>query len=104
RPAGGKPGSSSSVDRAHTALHGYPRAACIECGITISENETFTALLKRLRESHPRLRDLGPRPDNTMKVLECLALLRMRSTRCGMTQALHIPTTSCCHRQRRCLS
>jgi hypothetical protein len=72
RASGGAP---SSVDRAHTALHGYLRAACSECGLTISETETLTTLLKRLRESHPNLRDLGPRPDDMMRVLRALSTI-----------------------------
>ena len=72
RASGGAP---SSVDRAHTALHGYLRAACSEVGLTISETETLTVLLKRLRESHPNLRDLGPRPDDMMRVLRALSAI-----------------------------
>jgi hypothetical protein len=70
RASGGAP---SSVDRAHTALHGHLRLACRECGLTVSETDTLTTLLKRLRESHPNLRDLGPRPDDMMRVLRALS-------------------------------
>ena len=54
-------GPESAVDRVHTALHGHLRFLCEEAHITFDREDTMVGLLKKLRNEHPRLRDLGTR-------------------------------------------
>ena len=63
----------SAVDRVHTALHGYLRAACKEEGIAYDADDGMAKLLKFLRQQHPSLRDLGPRPQNSERILQSFA-------------------------------
>lgn len=65
-------GPSSAVDRVHTALHGYLHAVCDGAGIASDEKSTTTALLKLLRRSHPKLRDMGVRTSDIERVLNNL--------------------------------
>jgi len=54
-------GPESAVDRVHTALHGHLGFLCDEAHIVYDREDTMVGLLKKLRQEHPRLRDLGPR-------------------------------------------
>ena len=52
-------GPESAVDRVHTALHGHLRFLCDEAHIAYEREDTMVGLLKKLRQDHPRLQDLG---------------------------------------------
>jgi len=62
-------GPTSAVDRVHTALHGHLRFLCDEAGIDYDRDDTMVALLKKLRQQHPRLSDLGARAQDIEAVL-----------------------------------
>ncbi len=62
-------GPTSAVDRVHTALHGHLRYLCHEAQITYDREDPMTALLKKLRREHPKLKNLGPRANDIEKVL-----------------------------------
>lgn len=59
----------NAVDRVHTMLHGYLRAALEDAGISYEKDASTTSLLKLLHKSHPKLRDLGPRREAVERVL-----------------------------------
>jgi len=65
-------GATSAVDRVHTALHGYLRHLCEEIGEAMPEEATIPNLLTRLRQKHPRLQEVGPRPQEITSVLRSL--------------------------------
>ncbi|PMQ03249.1 hypothetical protein DyAD56_21230 [Dyella sp. AD56] len=80
-------GGVAGVDRAHTALHGYLRAVCLEAGLTFAEDADITALFKQIWQQHPAMQDHGPRGDDVARVgkamaamLDALNPLRNRAT------------------------
>lgn len=66
-------GPVSTVDRLHTALHGYFRSLCTENGIAVAEEASLTALFKALRTAHPLLKDLGSYDKDLVRVLHGFA-------------------------------
>jgi hypothetical protein len=66
-------GATSSVDRIHTALHGFLIAACEQQGIAYSSDPSLPKLFKLLREKHPGLSDMGPRSNDVARTLGSLA-------------------------------
>lgn len=52
-------GSTSGVDRAHTAFHGYLRALCADAGISVPADADITRLYRELRNQHPSLIPTG---------------------------------------------
>jgi hypothetical protein len=68
-------GASSAVDRVHTALHGYLKAALQRRKIEVPFDSSIMNLLRLLRESEPSLRDLGNRGDEVSKVLKALSTI-----------------------------
>lgn len=66
-------GPSSAVDRVHTALHGHLCALCDAAGISTGDNPSMTALMKALRENHPRLQASGPYADGLSKVVYAMS-------------------------------
>lgn len=66
-------GATSSVDRIHTALHGYLIVACENSGIQHSPDSSITKLYKLLRKQHPALDNLGPRSDDIHRILTSMA-------------------------------
>ena len=62
-------GPTSAVDRVHTTLHGHLQYLCAAAGIQFQREDTTVALLKKLRQSHPKLQDLGPRGKDVETVL-----------------------------------
>lgn len=84
----GSAGASSALDRVHTALHGYLRAACDAAGIEFrADDPSTTALFSQLRKEHPRLQPSGPRAQDieTMQralatVVDVLSPIRNRAT------------------------
>jgi hypothetical protein len=65
-----KGGATSAVDRVHTSLHGHLRFLCDEAGIPYGREDMMVALLKKLRQAHPKLQDLGPRANDIDTVLK----------------------------------
>lgn len=66
-------GPTHAVDRIHTALHAYLKAACHSLGLEASPGATITNLFKLLRAEHPNLRDLGSQSDTMTNVLRSLS-------------------------------
>jgi hypothetical protein len=65
-----KGGPTNAVDRVHTSLQGHLQYLCDGAEIAYDKkNDPTTALLRKLRREHPRLRDLGPRSQDIEKVL-----------------------------------
>jgi hypothetical protein len=66
-------GPTSAVDRVHTALHGWMKAACLDAAIPLGTdpniNETFSAL----RDHHPRLNSADARASEAVKILRALS-------------------------------
>lgn len=65
-------GAVASVDRTHTALHGYLRACCKRLGIDVKETATATALIASLREDGRLLPDTPHHREQVVKVLRSL--------------------------------
>ena len=68
-------GAASGVDRVHTALHGYLKAVCQDCGLTVSDDVSLTAIFKQLQDTHPAFGDLGPRTDDIVRVLRAFGTI-----------------------------
>jgi hypothetical protein len=60
------------MDRVHTALHGYLKAACLTESIELPPDASMTDLFKLLKQQHSRLRDLGSQQESIVKVLKAL--------------------------------
>ncbi|MGH3431079.1 MAG: abortive infection family protein [Mycobacteriales bacterium] len=65
----GTTGAATAIDRVHTAMHGYLIGQCDAVGIERLGDDSMPKLLRRLRAEHPGLFDLGPRPEETARVL-----------------------------------
>lgn len=65
-------GPTSAVDRVHTALHGYLKAACVDAGIEIAKQPSILDLFKRLKQDHPQLQSLGAHQGPIVQVLRSL--------------------------------
>lgn len=63
----------SGVDRIHTALYGYLRAACDVENITYARDDSMTKLFKLLRQHHPALQNLGTRSQDIERILQSSA-------------------------------
>lgn len=68
-------GSTSGVDRVHTALHGYLHQICKDAGIEVAESASLTVLFRALRSEHPSLEPSGPRSEDVTRVLRALATI-----------------------------
>jgi hypothetical protein len=68
-------GPSSAVDRVHTALHGYLKAACSNCGVAWQDGATINQLFKSLRQGHPAFAANGPHAETTTKIHNSLSSL-----------------------------
>jgi hypothetical protein len=68
-------GPGSAVDRVHTALHGYLKAACSNAGVAWQDGATITHLFKALRQSHPAFAASGPHAETTTKIHNSLSSL-----------------------------
>jgi hypothetical protein len=68
-------GATSSVDRIHTALHGYLRALCQGAVFHVTEDASLPELFKQIRERHPAFKDLGPRAEDILRVLRALGAI-----------------------------
>ncbi len=68
-------GSTSGVDRVHTALHGYLKATCDNANIIYVNESSTTDLLKLLRQQHPALTNLGPQSNELERILRALSTI-----------------------------
>lgn len=66
-------GPISCVDRVHTALHGYFRSLCAEAGVTGAEEDSLTALFKKLRSEHPAFKNFGPQDRDLVRIVTSLS-------------------------------
>jgi len=66
-------GPVSAVDRVHTALHGWLKAACADAGIPLGTDPSITEVFSTLREKHPKLRATGNGAEEITKVLRALS-------------------------------
>ena len=63
----------SALDRVHTALHAYLKAACARCDIQAPEQASMTSLLKLLRQQHPCLSTAGQHEEAATRILQSLS-------------------------------
>lgn len=68
-------GAVSGLDRVHTAIHGFLRAACAKQPIVVSDDASLTTLFKLLREQHPSLRAAGSHSAAIERVLRAMATI-----------------------------
>lgn len=68
-------GATSAVDRVHTGMHGFLKAACGEAGIQFEDEATPNQLLKLLLDAHPALQDLGPRGQEVRRMVRTSAAI-----------------------------
>jgi hypothetical protein len=68
-------GATSSVDRIHTALHGYLRALCDDSFIVYEDGSTMAALFKKLRSEHPAFKEAGPRAQDINHVMRAMCAI-----------------------------
>ena len=66
-------GATSAVDRVHTGLHAFLKAACDQAPIAYPNDPTANQLLKLLLEHHPNLADLGPRSEEIRRMIRTSA-------------------------------
>lgn len=66
-------GAPSTIDRLHTAMHGYLKSVCQDAGIELDKGETLTQAFKKLRAEHPALQSLGPHDGEIAKILQPFA-------------------------------
>ena len=62
-------GQTSAVDRVHTGLHAFLKAACDESDIDYPNEPVANQLLKALIEKHPTLIELGPRSEDIRRMV-----------------------------------
>lgn len=66
-------GPTSAVDRVHTGLHAFLKAACELSSIQQPNKPTANQLLKLIIEQHPNLQNLGPRTDDIRRMIRASA-------------------------------
>ena len=66
-------GATSAVDRVHTGLHAFLKAACDRSSINYPSNPSANQLLKLLLKHHPALNDLGPRTEDIRRMIRSSA-------------------------------
>lgn len=66
-------GPKNAVDRAHTALHAYLKAACEKKGIVLASDPSITNLFKVLREQFPEFKEVVNHDAEAKRVLGSLA-------------------------------
>ena len=88
-------GPTSAVDRVHTGLQDFLKAACDEEGIAYPSDPSATQLLKALLEHHSALSDLGPRTEDLKRIIrtsgsivDSLGTLRNRASLAHPNQEL----------------
>jgi hypothetical protein len=68
-------GAPSSVDRIHTAFHGYLRAIATKAGLSVPPDAGATQLFKAIRAEHPALRAAGPRASDIDRIIFSMAAI-----------------------------
>ncbi len=68
-------GAASGLDRLHTAIHGFLRAACTKQSVEVPPDAGLTALFKLLREQHPSFRPSGSQSADIDRVLRTIATI-----------------------------
>ena len=88
-------GPTSAVDRIHTGLHAFLKAACDGVGIQYDREANANRLLKLLLENHENLQDLGPRTEDIRRmirtsasIVDTLGTLRNQASRAHPTEEL----------------
>jgi len=66
-------GPTSAVDRVHTGLHAFLKAACDQASIKYSSDPTANQLLKLMLDQHPSLQDLGTRTEEIRRMIRTSA-------------------------------
>lgn len=90
--------SSSAIDRAHTALHGYLIQLCIDIQVEQSSDLTASKAFKLLRKHHPALQPSGHKSEEVTRVLNSFAAsidafstLRNNASLAHVNELLDIP-------------
>lgn len=90
--------SSSAIDRAHTALHGYLVQLCTDSQISLPSDPTASKAFKELRQFHPALQPSGHRADEVTRVLNSFAAsidafstLRNKASLAHVNELLDVP-------------
>lgn len=90
--------SSSAIDRAHTALHGYLVQLCTDNKIEIPNEPTASKAFKQLRQFHPALIASGHKAEEVTRVLNSFAAsidafstLRNKASLAHANELLDIP-------------
>ncbi len=90
--------SSSAIDRAHTALHGYLVQLCTDNQIVLPDDPTASKAFKLLRQYHPALQAVGHRADDVTRVLNSFAAsidafstLRNKASLAHVNELLDVP-------------
>jgi Abortive infection C-terminus len=66
-------GPASAVDRVHTAVHGYLRAALERAGVVAAPQASATDLFRQLREKEPRLLSMAQSDESARRLVMALA-------------------------------
>ena len=66
-------GPTSAVDRVHTGLHAFLKAACEQASIQYPKKPNANQLLKLILERHSSLQSLGPRTEDIRKMIRTSA-------------------------------
>ena len=90
--------SSSAIDRAHTALHGYLVQLCKDNSINLPDDPTVSKAFKELRIFHPALQASGNRSEEITRVLQSFAnsidafsTLRNKASLSHVNELLDVP-------------
>lgn len=90
--------SSSAIDRAHTALHGYLVQLCTDSSIYLPNDPTVSKAFKELRNYHPALIASGNRSEEITRVLNSFAAsidafstLRNKASLSHVNELLDVP-------------
>jgi hypothetical protein len=68
-------GATSGLDRVHTGLHGYLKAACDKYTIAYPKDPSITALFKLLREQHRAFQVSDPQDADIDRIIKALAVV-----------------------------
>lgn len=68
-------GATSGVDRVHTALHGYIKAACEKAGIQYGKDASINQLFMLLKQGHPAFQQLGIHQGSIVQALRSLGAI-----------------------------